>query len=128
MSDLDIGRIVLEKLGSSLWVVALCGEHDLSTAPKVHATIEGILAQGTTVVLDLSSTTFIDSSILGELIFAQQYADANRNERLAIVAPQHGAPARLIALVDAGRLFNLFETFADALHWTTHPEHASALI
>ena len=77
MSQLDVGRIVVDKLGSSLWVVELGGEHDLATVGKLHTTLETIFAQGTTVVLDLSSTTFIDSSILGELVSAQQRADAN---------------------------------------------------
>jgi anti-sigma B factor antagonist len=126
MLDLDVGRIGVDKLGSSLWVVALGGEHDLASVGKLHTTLAAIFAQGTAVVIDLSATTFIDSSILGELVAAQRRADANPSEHLAIVAPQGGVAARLIALVGFGHLFKLFETRADALEWTRHPEHEHA--
>ena len=120
MSDLDVGRIVVDKLGWSLWVVELTGEHDLSNVGKLHSTLETIFAQGTTIVVDLSPTTFIDSSVLGELILAQQRADANPHEQPAIVAPKDGTAARLIAMVDANRLFSLFETRAEALQSIGH--------
>ena len=115
MSDLDVGRIVVDKLGWSLWLVELSGEHDLSNVGRLHSTLDAIFAQGTTIVIDLSRTTFIDSSVLGELILAQQRADANPHEQLAIIAPKDGVVARLIAMVDANRLFSLFETRGEAL-------------
>jgi anti-anti-sigma factor len=115
MADLDVGRIVVDELDSSVWVVELGGEHDLSTVGELHSTLEAIFARGTTIVLDLSQTTFIDSSVLSELIVAQERADGNPDEHLAIVAPQEGNAARLIGLVDAARLFSLYETRAEAL-------------
>lgn len=124
--DLDVGRIDVDKLGGSLWLVELSGEHDLSTVGKLRSTLEMVFAQGTTIVLDLSSTTFIDSSVLAELILAQQHADANRHEQLAIVAPQAGVAARLIAMVDANRLFSLFQTRADAVHAIGHQNTQTA--
>jgi anti-anti-sigma factor len=115
MADLDGGRIVVEKLDSSLWVVDLGGDHDLSTVGELHCTLEAIFAQGTTVVLDVAGMTFLDSSVLKELILAQRRADSDPNNQLVIVAPSDGVAARLIALVDAGRLFALFESRAAAL-------------
>jgi anti-anti-sigma factor len=115
MSDLDVGRIVVDKLGWSLWVVELDGEHDLSNVGKFQAVLAGIFAEGTTVVVDLSGVTFLDSSVLSELILAQQRVDGDPGEELAIVAPRDGVAARLIDLVDAGRMFSMFETRAKAL-------------
>lgn len=115
MLEFDVGRIVVDKLGWSLWVVELEGEHDLSNVGGFQALLAGIFAQGTTVVVDLSGVTFLDSSVLRELIRAQQRVDANPGEELAIVAPRDGVAARLIDLVDAGRMFSMFETRAEAL-------------
>ena len=115
MLNFDVGRIVVDKLGWSLWVVELEGEHDLSNVARFQALLAGIFAQGTTVVVDLSRVTFLDSSVLRELILAQQRVDGDPSEELAIVAPRDGVAARLIDVVDAGRMFSMFETRAEAL-------------
>jgi anti-anti-sigma factor len=126
MSDRDVDRIVVEQLGSSVWVVELSGEHDLANAADLHTRLEAIFATGTTIVIDLSPMTFMDSSILTELILAQQRADADPDEQLAIVAPSGGFPARLISMVDAGPLLSPFETRAQALAWLGHQEPETA--
>ena len=55
----------VDHLGQERWVVELRGEHDLSHVRDLHESLEAIFAQGTLVVIDLSATTFIDSSIFG---------------------------------------------------------------
>ena len=110
-----VGRIRVDKAGPALWIVELTGEHDLSTATRLEDELTAIFMQGTTLVIDLSSVTFMDSSVLRQLIVAQRRADANDNEELAIVAPRAGFAARLIEMVDVGRMFSLHETRAEAL-------------
>jgi anti-anti-sigma factor len=109
------GSIAVDRMSPSIWVVELRGEHDLSTVPSVHTELETIFAQGTTVVIDLSYATFVDSAVLNELIAAQRRVDADENERLAVVAPRDGFPARVLDLVNLDRLLSIFETRAEAL-------------
>jgi anti-anti-sigma factor len=110
------GSVRVDRVGDSLWIVELHGEHDLSTAPSLHGELATIFTQESTVVLDLSETTFIDSSILSELISAQHLVD-DEDKRLAIVAPSERFPARLIDMVSATHLFAIFERRAEALRW-----------
>jgi anti-anti-sigma factor len=109
------GSVAVDRIGPSSWVVELRGEHDLSTVESLHTELEAIFAQGTTVVIDLSDATFVDSAVLNELITAQRRVDADENERLAVVAPRDGFPARVLDLVHLDRLLSIFETRAEAL-------------
>ncbi len=54
---------------SGVHVVAIRGEVDIFTAPEVkHAAREAVFAGGNLIVLDLTDTTFIDSTGLGVII------------------------------------------------------------
>ena len=110
-----LGSVAVDRVGPSSWVVELRGEHDLSTVEGLRTGLEAIFAQGTTVVIDLSEATFVDSAVLNELITAQRRVDADENERLAVVAPRDGFPARVLDLVNLDRLLSIFETRAEAL-------------
>lgn len=56
-------------------VVAIRGEHDIYTAPQLREQLEEALtADPAGVVVDLSSATFLDSSILGALLEARRQA------------------------------------------------------
>jgi anti-sigma B factor antagonist len=114
MTD-GVGRINVDQTDPAQWIVEILGEHDISTAASLTDTLAGIFAQGTTIVIDLSEATFIDSSILGVLINAQHRADHDENEQLAVVAPHNGIPMRLIRMVAADDVLKLFETRAHAL-------------
>jgi anti-anti-sigma factor len=105
------GKAVAEALGPSLWVLALTGEHDLVTADTLAAAFSRIEQSGTTVVLDLSEATFIDSTTLGAILNADR-----RGENLLLVAPNGGPARRLLDLVNvaAGRI-SVFETREEAL-------------
>lgn len=68
-------------------VIAVEGELDLSTAPRLKWTLLDTLGAGhSLLVVDLSSTTFMDSTALGVLVAVKRGLDAG--ERLAIVCPQ----------------------------------------
>lgn len=51
-------------------VLALLGEHDVSTAPDLRSSLEQAIGEGRGVVVDLSETVFLDSSVLHALIDA----------------------------------------------------------
>lgn len=68
MADPGVGTAETEPLGPSLWVLKLTGEHDLSTAAIVDTAFEPIEASGTTVLVDFTETSFMDSTVVGALI------------------------------------------------------------
>jgi anti-anti-sigma factor len=115
MHGIGVGRINVDRVGPSAWIVELDGEHDLSTAASLQDELAAIFALGTTVLIDLTAVTFIDSSILAQLILAQRRVDHDDAEHLALVAPAGGAAARLVDLVGVGGLFTIFQTRSDAL-------------
>jgi anti-sigma B factor antagonist len=60
-----------DELDGTRLVVAVSGEIDLFTAPELKAAlVDGIEAGRTRVVVDLTETTFLDSTALGVLIGA----------------------------------------------------------
>jgi anti-sigma B factor antagonist len=70
------GEIALERTDSGLAVLAITGEHDLSTAPMLRRRLDGLIADGVPIVVDLSPATFVDSSILGVILDARRRAEA----------------------------------------------------
>ena len=68
------GELALELDESGMALLTLSGEHDLSTAPELRRRLDKLLAEGTPTVVDLSSATFIDSSILGVILDGRRRA------------------------------------------------------
>lgn len=68
-------------------VVWLWGEHDLSTVSSVtSALLAAVGAADRDVVVDLSEVTFMDASILGQLVHGQQFL-ATHGHSLCVRAP-----------------------------------------
>jgi anti-sigma B factor antagonist len=64
--DFDIAT---QKLNDGIYVIGLSGEVDLYTAPEFKQQLIDAVAEGARhVVVDLSDTTFIDSTTLGVLV------------------------------------------------------------
>ncbi len=58
-----------EQLGNGAYVISLAGEVDLYTAPEFKEQLLEVVGKGgKEVVVDLSDTTFIDSTTLGVLV------------------------------------------------------------
>ncbi len=56
-----------------VFVVSLAGEHDLHTAPEVQQELRSAISAGArTAVVDLTETTFLDSTILSVLLSARK--------------------------------------------------------
>jgi anti-sigma B factor antagonist len=68
------GEIALNRTDAGLAVLAMKGEHDLSTAPELRRRLDRLRAEGVAIVVDLSPATFIDSSILGVILDARRRA------------------------------------------------------
>jgi anti-sigma B factor antagonist len=58
-----------ELAAGDVWVIALSGEVDLYTAPEFKEQLLDVIAKGAKhVIVDLTDTTFIDSTTLGVLV------------------------------------------------------------
>ena len=69
-------------------VLAVCGELDLAAAPQLRRVISSLMGSGTRhVVIDLGDATFVDSSGMGALLWAEHRMHAAGGE-LTAVNPQ----------------------------------------
>jgi len=73
-ADVRTGELALERTDRGLAVLTISGEHDLSTAPNLRRRLDGLIEEGTATVVDLSSATFIDSSIIGVILDGRRRA------------------------------------------------------
>ncbi len=94
-------------------VIAVEGELDLSTAPRLKWTLLDALETGhRLIVLDLSLTTFMDSTALGVLVAAKRKLAAA--DRLAIVCPTPDV-LRIFEYAGLDEAFAIFPTLDAAL-------------
>jgi len=74
-------------------VVAVHGEHDIASAPGLRAAIEEALSRSQHVVVDLTSSTFVDSTVLGVLLAARERAQEEELGFAVVLEPAAGDPA-----------------------------------
>jgi anti-sigma B factor antagonist len=94
MHDSEI-RIDLSAAGVT--VLELLGDHDLATAEELAAAIDQALARRPGLVIDLTETTFIDSTVLHLLINAHHVLEA-RGHELIIQITEASAVLRVLEL------------------------------
>ena len=101
--------------GGRAHVVAVRGEVDLFTAPEFKQRVMAPIAAGIDlVVVDLTETTFIDSSSLGALIGAHRRLKS-RGGRL-IVACDDEAIVKTFRITGLDGVFTLVASLDDALN------------
>jgi anti-sigma B factor antagonist len=108
------GRIEATAVDGSWPVIALSGEHDLSTAPELRARLHDV-AEADAVIIDLDQTTFVDSSILGVLVGGLRRA-RERDVPFGLVLGDQAHPAirRIFELTGLHDVFPIFPTLAQA--------------
>jgi anti-anti-sigma factor len=107
--------VIVQDLEGDRWLVTLQGEHDVSTAAAVRAQLEAIFRTGTAVVVDLSKTSFIDSSVLAVLIDANTLTEEHEGKRFGLVVAPDTPPERLLRLVGLLRRLDVFRSVEEAL-------------
>ncbi len=80
-----------EQLSDDVFVISLTGEVDLYTAPEFKEQLVDIIGKGaSTVVVDLTETTFIDSTTLGVLVGGvKRLRPGGRAGGARVQRPQH---------------------------------------
>jgi anti-sigma B factor antagonist len=105
--------VVHRQLDERTCVIAVEGELDLAGAPRLKwMLIEALEAGCSQLVVDLSRTTFMDSTALGVLIGVNRSLDVGT--RLAIACAQ-GHVVRIFEISGMDGTFAIFETVDDAL-------------
>jgi anti-sigma B factor antagonist len=80
-------RLVDEPVGAKRHVIALSGEIDAYSAPRLGSRLFGLAEEGKTgVIVDLSDVTFMDSTGIGVLVNALRHFSLRR-ARMALVCP-----------------------------------------
>jgi anti-sigma B factor antagonist len=106
--------LTTESIDEQRHVVAVAGELDISTAPQLKSALGDAVASGhTRIVVDLTSTSFLDSSGLGVLIGVVKRLRA-RDGVLAIVNT-NASIAQTLELSGLDRTLAIHATRAEAV-------------
>lgn len=110
-----IGEVQVHAGGDGALVVALVGEHDVSTESDVRTALAGAMARGESVVIDLGAAEFVDSRIVAAILAAAEDARAN-DQQLVVVAPASTAFIdRTIHLLGLDQILPVYASRAAAL-------------
>jgi len=107
-------NVVVEQYAHASWRITFTGEHDMSTVPAIRQALDEVFGYGTNILLDFSEATFIDSSVLGQLVEAQRRADANTDERLVLAVPPASPPALVIDLTGMREVLRIYDSRDEA--------------
>lgn len=107
-------RIAVERLAPDVWLVALGGEHDLASVDELRTSLDRATEGGSSAVVDLSHTTFIDSSVAG-LLIERAGARNGGPPAVALVVPQESFPFRVLRLLGIDEMLPLHETRDEAV-------------
>jgi anti-sigma B factor antagonist len=102
------------RIGDDTHVVAVTGEIDLFTAPEFKQRMSTPIEDGVErVIVDLSATTFIDSSSLGVLIGAHRRLKQRRGT--LVVVCDNDAIVKTFKITGLDGVFTLVRSLDDAL-------------
>jgi anti-sigma B factor antagonist len=114
-----------ESLDNERHVVAVRGEIDLFTAPELKSALSEAIESGhTRIVVDLTDTTFLDSTALGVLIGAVKRL-RSRDGRLTIVNVDDNI-AKTFEITGLDQIFPISATRAEAVKALDAEEAASS--
>jgi anti-sigma B factor antagonist len=97
-------------------VVALVGEHDAYSSPRLENELTVLLEEGRRIVVDLRDTEFIDSTCLSALLGARHRAEqAGLGFTLILPNRTYTQVHQLLDLTGLGSTFAIFPTLDEAL-------------
>jgi anti-sigma B factor antagonist len=103
-----------EQAAPDAYVIALSGEVDLYTAPEFKQQLLEIIAQGAKdVVVDLTDTTFIDSTTLGVLVGGVKRLRPGGGQ-LSLVCNDRNI-TKIFEITGLNKVFPIHETRAEAV-------------
>ena len=113
-------EISTEKVDDDVYVIALGGEVDLYTAPEFkEALLEAIGEGPKTVVVDLTKTTFIDSTTLGVLVGGVKRLRPEGGQLLLVCSDQN--IMKIFEITGLDKVFPIYATRSEAVDTTDSP-------
>ena len=108
---MDLGLQVEER--GDVAVLAVSGEVDVATVPRLREQLHGLVASGTPrIVVDLDAVDFLDSTGLGVLVGALKRVRANGGE-LALVCTSPRI-RKVFEVTGLTKVFALYDTVDEA--------------
>ena len=86
----------MEAPADGVAVVSAVGEHDVASAPRLRTAIDQALADTGAVVVDLTPSTFVDSTVLGVLLGVRDRVGREGGGFAALLAPEGSEEVRRI--------------------------------
>jgi anti-sigma B factor antagonist len=106
--------IKTQPLADNAYVIELAGEVDLYTAPEFKQQLLEVIARGATqVIVDFSSTTFIDSTTLGVLVGGVKRLRP-ADGRLSLVCSDPNI-VKIFEITGLDRVFDIYGTRDEAV-------------
>ncbi len=103
-----------EQLSGDAYLIALTGEVDLYTAPEFKQELLDAIAKGAKhVVVDLSGTTFIDSTTLGVLVGGVKRLRTNDGQ-LSLICSDRNI-TKIFEITGLDRVFTIHSTREEAV-------------
>lgn len=98
MGDMAKIRVAAESLEDGVGVVVVKGEIDLMTAPELSAALDPIADSSIGIVLDLTETSFIDSTGLAIIVQLWKRTNSSGPGRVHLVVTPHTQPDQVLRL------------------------------
>ena len=70
------------------------GEHELYGALKLQEQLDSLIADGFSIVIDLTEAVFLDSSVVGVLLTAHKHATGSNLDYRIVLGASTGEPVR----------------------------------
>ncbi len=108
------GAVLTAQVASAVTVVSLLGEHDISTADELRATLATLLQADAGVVLDLSETEFVECQIMHVLQDSLHQAPEHGG-RISLQSPTRPIVKRVFDLIGTTEAWPLYATQVEAI-------------
>ena len=92
-------------------ILKLTGEVDLHNSPQVRKQLLAILKNGSSVLVDFSSLSYIDSSGIATLVEA--FNLAKNSKLLLTIVGAVGAPLQVLELTNLNKVFHMVDSLYD---------------
>jgi anti-sigma B factor antagonist len=122
--DRDRFELIGEDVGDDVRVLVLRGDADRYRAEEVNRAIRRARENGRRVVVDMSETSFMDSSMLAALVAASE--DARRQADAVVLVVQTARLRRSLEVKGLGGILTVAESREQALRLLAERGDASA--
>ena len=117
--------IKTEQLAPDIYVISLTGEVDLYTAPEFKQQLLDVIGKGAkTSIVDLTDTTFIDSTTLGVLVGGVKRLRPDGGQ-LALVCSDRNI-TKIFEITGLDKVFPIHASTCRGLETTDSPERSAA--